>query len=227
MHTLTLPFSLPALVALGFFISFATVVIPGPITLVATRLGLAHRFGAAFWFLLGATLLDALLFTALAAGAGPHLARLGALPAVELAGGVVLIYGAFSAIKPRPQRAPDANGLTGEEEKPKLSYFLLGMAVSLANPHYWLWWVTAGLAFVEAARAYGKPGLLWMLLALVGGVIAWYAPLLLALHHGKALLPPHAERWVLRGLSAVLLILGLGLLCVGSYRLGLAVGGKN
>lgn len=227
MHALALPFSLPALVALGFFVSFATVVIPGPITLVATRLGLGHRLGAAFWFLLGATLLDALLFTALAAGAGPHLARLGALSAVELAGGLVLLYGALSALQPRPQQVLAANGLTGREEKPKMSYLLLGMAVSLANPHYWLWWVTAGLAFVEAARAYGKPGLLWMLLALVGGVICWYAPLLLALHHGKVLLSRRAERWVLRGLSAVLLILGLGLLCVGSYRLGLAVGGKD
>jgi hypothetical protein len=61
-----------------------------------------------------------------------------------------------------------------------------------------------------------------MLGALIGGVVAWYAPLLLALHHGRSLLSPKAERLVIRALSLVLLILGLGLLALGSYRLGLA-----
>ncbi len=67
--------------------------------------------------------------------------------------------------------------------------FLLGLLVAAANPHYWIWWVTAGLAFVEAARAHGAPGLAWMLGALVGGVVAWYVPLLWALCHGSKLLP--------------------------------------
>jgi threonine/homoserine/homoserine lactone efflux protein len=222
LTSLTLPFSLEALVITGFLVSFATVVIPGPITLVATRLGLAHRLGAAFWFLFGATVLDALLFAALAAGAGPSLARLGALPAVEIAGGLVLLYGALTSAKQLAHPAGPTRAGEVSNERPWLSYFFLGMGVSLANPHYWLWWVTAGLAFVEAARAYGEPGLLWMLGALIGGVVAWYAPLLLALHHGRSLLSPKAERLVIRALSLVLLILGLGLLALGSYRLGLA-----
>lgn len=202
----------------GYLVSLATVVIPGPITLVATRLGLAHRLGAAFWFLLGATLLDAVLFAALAAGAGPHLARLGALPAVEITGGLVLLWGALASVRPRPSAeralALPSNG------RPRFRYLLMGMGVSLANPHYWLWWVTAGLAFVEAARTYGEPGLAWMLGALIGGVVSWYAPLLYALHHGKTLLSPRAEALVVKTLAVALLVLGLGLVGLGGYRLG-------
>uniref|UniRef100_A0A7C2N9N9 LysE family translocator n=1 Tax=Thermoanaerobaculum aquaticum TaxID=1312852 RepID=A0A7C2N9N9_9BACT len=222
MTNLTLPLSLPALVITGFLVSFATVVIPGPITLVATRLGLAHRLGAAFWFLLGATLLDGLLFAALAAGAGPSLARLGALPAVEIAGGLVLLWGGLSSARHRPTREPQPNWTSNS--RPRFRYLLLGMGVSLANPHYWLWWVTAGLAFVEAARTYGEPGLLWMLGALIGGVVCWYAPLLYALHHGKTLLSPKSEALVVRVLAVVLVILGLGLVGLGGYRLGLRWG---
>lgn len=218
MTDLTLPLSLEALVITGYLVSLATVVIPGPITLVATRLGLAHRLAAAFWFLVGATLLDALLFAALAAGAGPHLARLGALPAVEIAGGVVLLWGALASARHRP--AADKGPALSDNGHPRFRYLLLGMGVSLANPHYWLWWVTAGLAFVEAARTYGEPGLLWMLGALIGGVVSWYAPLLLALHRGKTLLSPRAEALVVKALALVLLVLGLGLVGLGGYRLG-------
>jgi threonine/homoserine/homoserine lactone efflux protein len=220
---LTLPLSLEALVVTGYLVSFATVAIPGPITLVATRLGLGHRLQAAFWFLLGATVLDAVLFAALAAGAGPHLARLGALPAVEILGGLVLLYGAFAAAHPREK--PDRNdpALPANGSFAFWRYFLFGMGVSLANPHYWLWWVTAGLAFVEGARAYGEPGLLWMLGALLGGVVSWYAPLLMALHRGKTLLSPQSERLVVQALSVVLLFLGLALVALGGYRLGKAV----
>lgn len=222
MTNLTLPLSLEALVITGFLVSFATVVIPGPITLVATRLGLAHRLAAAFWFLLGATLLDALLFVALAAGAGPSLARLGALPAVEIFGGLVLLWGGLASTRHQPGSNPQPH--LPNNGRPRLRYLLLGMGVSLANPHYWLWWVTAGLAFVEAARTYGEPGLLWMLGALIGGVVCWYAPLLYALHHGKTLLSPRAEVLVVKLLAVVLVILGLGLVGLGGYRLGLRWG---
>lgn len=222
MTDLTLPLSLEALVITGYLVSFATVVIPGPITLVATRLGLAHRLEAAFWFLVGATLLDAALFAALAAGAGPHLARLGALPAVELAGGLVLLWGAYASAHQRPSAKPEP--ALPRNSRPRFRYLLMGMGVSLANPHYWLWWVTAGLAFVEAARTYGEPGLVWMLGALIGGVVSWYAPLLYALHHGKTLLSPRAEALVVKALAVVLLLLGLGLVGLGGYRLGLRWG---
>ncbi len=224
MQELTLPLSLEALVITGYLVSLATVVIPGPITLMATRLGLGHRLQAAFWFLVGATLLDAVLFVSLAAGAGPYLARLGALPVVELAGGLVLLWGGLATFHRPPEPVPVPSGPTNNGRHPRVRYLLLGMGVSLANPHYWLWWVTAGLAFVEAARTYGEPGLLWMLFALIAGVVSWYAPLLLALHHGKTLLSPRAETLVVRALAVVLVVLGLGLVALGGYRLGLRLG---
>lgn len=219
----TLPLSLPALVLVGFVVSFATVVIPGPITLVATRLGLAHHLQAAAWFLLGATVLDAVLFAALASGGAPTLARLGALPAVEIAGGLVLLWGAVSSRSQTRTTPPQEPNLKDVTKTSLARFFLLGMGVSLANPHYWLWWVTAGVAFVEAAQAHGEPGLLWMLVALIGGVMSWYIPLLVALDHGKTLLSPEAESKVTKLLSVVLLAMGLGLVALGSYRLGKAL----
>jgi threonine/homoserine/homoserine lactone efflux protein len=212
------PLSLPALVASGFAVSFITVAIPGPITIVATRLGLSRQVAAAAWFLVGVTALDVALFSALAAGAAPLLRRIGALPVVVVLGGIALVWGGIAGLRSRPAKPSRTDRM--KIERPNLaSYVALGVAVSAGNPHYWIWWVTAGLAFVEGARSHGAPGLAWMLAALVGGVVAFYVPLLWALHRGRTLLSPRVERVVTRGLSVVLTLLGAGLIVLGAYRL--------
>ena len=218
MAPLSPPLSLPALVASGFVVSFITVAIPGPITIVATRLGLSRHLAAAVWFLVGVTALDVTLFTALAAGAAPLLRRVGALPVVVVLGGMALIWGGASSLRDVP-RPPDRTSKLQLERRNLASYLALGIAVSAGNPHYWIWWVTAGLAFVESARSHGAPGLAWMLAALVGGVVAFYLPLLWALRHGRTMLSQRVEGIVTRGLSVVLLLLGAGLLALGTYRL--------
>ena len=222
MSGLTVPLSLPALVALGFLVSLATVAVPGPITLVASRLALSRHLSSAVWFLIGVTTLDVALFTALASGAAPVLREIGALPVVELFGGLALLWGGAASLRAAPSGAGRARTPENVEERKALGSFLLGLVVAAANPHYWIWWVTAGLAFVEAARAHGASGLAWMLGALVGGVVAWYVPLLWALRRGSKLLTPRAERFVIHAMGVVLLLLGAGLAVLGGWRLYLA-----
>lgn len=218
MNGLTLPLPFPALVAVGFIVSLATVAIPGPITIVATHLALDRRLPAAVWFLAGTTVLDAALFASLAAGAAPVLRRVGALPLVEVAGGLVLLWGGIASLR---RRAPGGGVRPRVRREPHraLGYFALGLPVSAGNPHYWIWWVTAGLAFVEVARAHGTPGLAWMLAALIAGVIAWYVPLLWALQRGRALLSTRGERLVVRVMGVAIVLLGAGLIFFGTWRL--------
>lgn len=218
MNGLTLPLPFPALVVVGFFVSLATVAIPGPITIVATHLALERRLSAAVWFLFGTTVLDAALFASLAAGAGPVLRRIGALPLVEVTGGLVLLWGGIASLR-RHAKPVRLRPKVYHEPHRALGYFALGLVVSAANPHYWIWWVTAGLAFVEVARAHGTPGLAWMLAALIAGVIAWYIPLLWALRRGRALLSPRAERGVVRAMGVIIVLLGAALVVLGSWRL--------
>lgn len=219
MSDLTLPLSLPALVWAAFLVSLATVAVPGPITLVASRLALSHRLGAAVFFLLGVTLLDVALFVALAAGAAPVLRKVGALPWVELVGGLALLWAGVAALREPAPQLPSPAAAPAPEPRSAVASLLLGVLTSLGNPHYWIWWVTAGLGFVEAAKTHGRGGLLWMLGALVAGVVAWYVPLVWACHHGRALLGVRGERIVTRVMGVVLLALGVGLVALGLYRM--------
>jgi len=216
---LTLPLSLPALVATAFLVSLATVAVPGPITLLASRLALSHRANAVVFFLLGVTLVDVALFVALAAGAAPTLRRVGALPLVETIGGLALFWGGVASLREWNAAPQPPGGGPATEPRTAFASLLLGVLTSLGNPHYWIWWVTAGLAFVEAARSHGRGGLLWMLGALVGGVVAWYAPLVWACRRGRRLLSERGERVVTALMGVVLTILGAGLVVLGYRRL--------
>lgn len=219
MEHLTLPLSLPALLASAFIVSVATVAVPGPITIVASRLAISRHLSAAIWFLAGTTVLDVALFCALAAGAAPVLRRIGALPIVEIIGGLALLWGGVASLRAKPRPRKKRRTYDDVENRGALASFVLGLAVSAGNPQYWVWWVTAGLAFVEAARAHGPAGMAWMLAALVGGVVCWYIPLLWALHRGRALLTVRAELIVTRAMGLALVILGGGLTALGAWRM--------
>lgn len=216
------PLTLPALIVSAFLVSLATVVVPGPITLVLSRLAISHRTSRAVWFLVGCLAVDVALFAALAGGAAPVLRRLGALPAVEIIGGMALLWGGISSLRHQP--APrDPRRAAHIEDYPAYRAVLSGLLVCLGNVHYWFWWITAGLAFVEAARAHGYSGLLWILIALIGGVVAWYAPLLWALHHGRRLMGPRTERLVVVVMGGALVALGAVLFLLGGFRLWLRI----
>lgn len=211
-----LPVSLPALVASAFLVSLATVAVPGPITLVASSLAL-RRLGAAVWFLAGVTALDVVLFLALAGGAGPLLHSIGALPAVQIVGGFALLWAGAATLR-RPPEPPKEIPGAQLASRADPTYFLLGVAMSAGNPQYWLWWITAGFAFVEAARGFGTAGLAWMLAALVGGVLGWYIALLSAVHHGKRLVAPRFQNLVRELLGVVTILIGAGLVVFGAWR---------
>jgi threonine/homoserine/homoserine lactone efflux protein len=141
MSDITVPLSLPALVASGFVVSLATVAVPGPITLVATHLALSRHLSSAIWFLIGVTTLDVTLFTALASGAGPLLRTFGALPMVEIIGGIALLWGGISSLRAVPTHRNPRVSINNVEERKAFGSFLLGLLVAAGNPHYWIWWV--------------------------------------------------------------------------------------
>ncbi len=219
MSVPALHLSLPALAVAAYLVSMATVVVPGPITIVASRLAMSRHITAAVWFLVGVTVLDIVLFVLLVSGAGPVLRTIGALPAVEIGGGLVLLWGGVRSLRSGSDPAPQSDERALPSSASAATHFTLGILVSAGNPHYWIWWVTAGLAFVEAARPYGMPGLSWLLTALVAGVASWYAWLLWALHRGKRHLGPGAQAIVTRLISVALVVLGLALLTTGLLRL--------
>ncbi len=206
--------SLPAVIFSAFVVSFVTVVVPSPITIAASRYAVARGTRAAATFLTAVTVLDIIVFSALAFGFQPFLRRIGGTQYLMPVAGVVLVVVGIGMLVLAPR---DASRIVSERGKRRVEReqrlhgpFLAGLLVATANPGYWIWWTTAGTAFIHAARHWGRLGLTLLLLAFVGGLVLWYSVFLWGLHHGRTMISDRAQKWLL-------IVLGVALIGFGLY----------
>jgi threonine/homoserine/homoserine lactone efflux protein len=208
--------SLPAVVFSAFVVSFATVVVPGPITFAASRYAVSHGTRAAAVLLTAVTLTDVGVFSLIVFGFQPIMHRVGgARILIPVAGVLLIVAGAamvFVARRDTERLVSRRAQRRVEREEAVHGPFAAGVAVAVLNPGYWIWWTTAGTAFIHAARHWGKLGLGLLLVAFITGVMAWFVPLLWALHHGRRLFPPVAHERILIGL-------GIAMAGFGTYLL--------
>ncbi len=217
--------SLPAVVITAFFVSLATVIIPSPSTLTASRFGVAKGTRAAIACLSGVVLLDILAFVALALGFQPLLDRIGGSIYIVKIAGFLLIAAGIASIIAAPKdvsRLVSKRGQQFAEREQKLhGPFIAGVIIPIANPGYWIWWTTVGTAFVHTARKWGRLGLTLVFLAFLTGVLAWYIPLILALHHGRQIFSPKVQQRLLTFLGIAMIGFGSFLIWETFFRGGL------
>jgi len=121
-----------------------------------------------------------------------------------LTGGVVLIYmgrGIFNLKK--------AANITLEKDDPPSGATIAGVATSLFNPYFILWWVTVGTALIIRSITFGLLGFTLFILIHWLCDFCWYSLISFAVHHsGKAW--GKKVQFILLGLSSVLLV-GFGI----------------
>ena len=208
--------SLPAVVVTAFFVSLATVIIPSPSTLTASRFGVAKGTRAAIACLTGVVLLDVLAFVLLALGFQPLLDSIGGSRYIVEVAGFLLVGAGIVSIIAAPQDASKLVSKRGQRfaarEQSLHGPFIAGVIIPIANPGYWIWWTTVGTAFIHTARKWGRLGLTLVFLAFLTGVLAWYIPLLLALHHGRQIFSPKVHQRLLTLLGIAMIGFGVFLI---------------
>lgn len=190
---------------LGFGVGLSGALAPGP-TLLATISG-AVRHGP----LVGARvaaghmLVEAVLAAGLVLGLAPLILSQQAVIAVV--GGIALIgFGALTLSGARTAT------LTPETSPERAGPFLAGVATSLANPYFWLWWATIGGALLAAALAAGPGDGLSFLAGHWTADLGWLLVVGAGIARGKTLLPDRGYRVVLGACGIGLVLLGLGYL---------------
>lgn len=173
---------------------------PGPLTLSAVALGMRRGWRAGFLEAAGHAAFEFPLVIALALGAA-ELSKSGtALGVVGLAGSAALLV--FSALLAREALRSGANWQRALE--PSGAPILVGLTLTVLNPHFLVWWATVGLKLVVDVMLAG--GL--CLVALMYPAHVWldFAWLSLVAHlssKGRAL-GPRAQRALALSLSAVM-----------------------
>jgi len=177
--------------AASFLIGFSGAASPGPLT--ASVLGIGSRRPARFvtGLVLGHGVPEAAMVAAIAYGVRdvPH------IDLVALLGSCVLIaLGATQFL-----RAGEAVVVSEETRMP----VAFGLACTLGNPYWWVWWLTFGVGFLAL-----HPSFTAFYIGHIGADIVWLGLLAVAVSRGANLLGPHYKK-VVQASGLAMMLFGL------------------
>ncbi len=136
----------------AFVISLSGALAPGPVTAATLAAGARARHAGA-QIAIGHLLVELPLIVLLAMGAGSLIDSPGVSAAIALAGGLVLlVLGGQLLLSLRSNPAPSGPPV---QKHP----VLIGVVLTLANPYFFVWWATVGLALTTQAMAFGLTAL--------------------------------------------------------------------
>ena len=123
--------------------------------------------------------------------------------AIGFAGGLVLIYMAYSMFKTAGHVSEPQAG--AKKDKPVMA----GIVLTASNPYFLIWWATVGLALATKATKLGLYA--FVLFAIVHWLVdlIWVTALSLASFHGTTLLGPKLQTVILKICAAAMLLFGL------------------
>ncbi|MGB7994228.1 LysE family translocator [Methanoregula sp.] len=194
--------------ALAFVVGLTGALAPGP-TLVATvNASIAGGWTMGPRVTLGHMLSELIIVVLIVAGLAT--VALQYTTAVAVIGGVALIlFGIFTVLGSR--QVSLARGINPESAITKNPYFA-GFMTSVANPYFWIWWLTVGGAMVIAGLA---GGILLACVFMIGhwcADLGWYTVVSSGIAKGKTILSDSMYQ-------RIMLACGLFLVVFGAYYL--------
>jgi threonine/homoserine/homoserine lactone efflux protein len=185
-----------------FVISLSGALQPGPVTATAITMGARNRW-AGVLLAVGHGVIEFPLMILIILGLGSIFQKTATQIIIGAAGGIVLLYMAYSMFKTAGQTfIPQAGA---RKDKP----ILAGIILTASNPYFLIWWATVGLALATDATKFGLYA--FALFAIVHWLVdlLWVTALSLASFHGTTLLGPKVQQIVLKICAAAMLLFGL------------------
>jgi threonine/homoserine/homoserine lactone efflux protein len=185
-----------------FIISFSGAIQPGPVTATAISMGARNRW-AGVLLAVGHGIIEFPLMVLIILGLGSIFQKNAIQIIIGAAGGLVLLYMAYSMFKSAGR--PTAQAAGAKKDKP----ILAGIILTASNPYFLIWWATVGLALATDATKFGLYA--FVLFAIVHWLVdlIWVTALSLAAFHGTTLFGPKLQTIILRICAAAMLFFGL------------------
>jgi threonine/homoserine/homoserine lactone efflux protein len=186
-----------------FVISFSGALQPGPVTATAITMGARNRW-AGVLLAIGHGIIEFPLMVLIILGLGVVFQKPATQIAIGAAGGLVLLYMAYSMFRAAGHTAA-AIQVDVKKDKPVLA----GIVLTASNPYFLIWWATVGLALATEATKFGLYA--FALFAVVHWLVdlIWVTALSLASFHGTTLMGPKPQKVILQICAAAMLFFGL------------------
>lgn len=182
-------------------ISLSGVMAPGPLSAFTLARGRREPL-AGFWIHLGHSIAEIPLILALMVGLAPFLR----IPALRLTlfllGGALLLWMGAGLIRSPFQREDSSLSIALRG-----SPVWAGIAFTVLNPYWYLWWLTVGTTFLAGAQAFGL-GIVVVSTVTVHLAcdLCWGTFLSWAAHRGGRVFSPRGWRFVELGCGGVLVL---------------------
>ncbi len=205
--------ALVAIFATSFLVSLTGALSPGPLTTLAVREGVRRGFWAGPALAAGHGAIELVLVVALALGLNRLLDEEWLTATIALVGGTFLLWLGAQIIRTAPRQELVIGGQTGDGEPPAGAASVLGLAatgvaVSVANPFWMLWWATVGTADIATSLEEGAAGVGVFYGAHFLTDLGWLSVIALALATGRRIMSRRAYQGVL--VACGVFLLGLG-----------------
>ena len=202
-----------AIFATSFLVSLTGALSPGPLTTLAVREGVRRGFWAGPALAAGHGAIELALVVALALGLNRLLDEEWLTATIALVGGTFLLWLGAQIIRTAPRQELVIGGQTGDGEPPARAASVLGLAasgvaVSVANPFWILWWATVGTAYIATSLEEGAAGVGVFYGAHFLTDLGWLSVIALTLATGRRIMSRRAYRGVL--VACGVFLLGLG-----------------
>ena len=211
------------LITTAFVVGLSGAMAPGSLLVVVVTETVRKGFWAGPAAVMGHALMEFIMVSLLALGLGKILAYRAALGITGLVGGLMLFWFGWGTWKTarsatldfdRPSATTPA--ALSPTRKDLWGTALAGMAASISNPYWILWWATIGAAYVATGMtSNGVLGPTTFLAGHLAADIAWYALVSLAISTGVRFFTDRVYRGILYVCGTFLFLFGAYFLKVG------------
>lgn len=193
--------TLLSIFASSFMIAFSGAMAPGPLMTVTISESTRRGAIAGPLMILGHGLLELLLAAALLSGFAAVLDRDDVFVAIALLGGTTLFWMGCSMLRGLSTLQPPGAAEAGTGK----NLVLAGIALSVCNPYWLIWWASIGLGYILHSARFGFLGVAAFFIGHILADLLWYSLLSFGVAKGRRLFSPVLYRRLIGGCAVFLL----------------------
>jgi threonine/homoserine/homoserine lactone efflux protein len=210
---------IPSLVATAFVIGLSGAMAPGSLLVVVITETIRKGFWAGPIAVMGHAFLEAISVFLLSKGLGEILVYEKNLGIIGILGGTALVYLGYSTAKFSRTASLSFDSIVDESQaspsSSRISTALAGMAASISNPYWILWWATVGATYVASSLRHGALGPTSFYFGHIAADLVWYSLVSFFVTAGKRFLSDRIYRGVLLVCGILVVLLGIYFLRLG------------
>jgi threonine/homoserine/homoserine lactone efflux protein len=191
-----------------FVVSLSGALSPGPLTTMAITEGARRGRWSGWWLSVGHAIIEAALVAGVAYGLGTWLrhALVGAL--IGLGGGLFLAWMGWGLLSGAWRRQLTLAAVANAEAPgvTRLGLIPAGIALSVGNPYWSLWWASVGAGFILASQQWGLLGVVFVFAVHWLSDCVWLTGLGFLAGSGRSVMSENLYRGILMVCGAFLIL---------------------